>query len=73
MENPQVNIPHEKINIYFGLILFSFVDFSSFTVSNLLYFQNPTGIYLFKTNNENIKKVCKICSKLTIKTSGRGQ
>ena len=27
----------------------------------------PVGIYLFKVNNENIKIMCEICSKLTIK------
>ena len=28
----------------------------------------PTNIYLFKNNNRNTRKRCKICSKLTIKT-----
>ena len=28
----------------------------------------PAGIYLFKVNNENTRTMCKICSKLTIKT-----
>ena len=27
----------------------------------------PTGIYLLKTNNKNIKIRCEICSKLTIR------
>ena len=26
----------------------------------------PTNIYLFKVNNENTRKICEICSKLTI-------
>ena len=29
------------------------------------------GIYLFKVNNGNTREVCKICSKLTIKTPKR--
>ena len=29
----------------------------------------PVNIYLFKSNNENTKKRCEICSKLTIITS----
>ena len=28
----------------------------------------PANIYLFKGNNRNTRKSCKICSKLTIKT-----
>ena len=31
------------------------------------------NIYLFKVNNRNTKKRCKICSKLTIKTPEQGQ
>ena len=30
--------------------------------------EHPTDIYLFKVNNRNIRKRCKICSKSTIKT-----
>ena len=30
--------------------------------------QLKAGVYLFKVNNENTKIMCKICSKLTIKT-----
>ena len=33
---------------------------------------NPTGIYLFKTHNENTRAMCKICSKLAIKIKERG-
>ena len=33
----------------------------------------PANIYLFKVNNRNTRKRCKICSKLTIKTSERRQ
>ena len=29
---------------------------------------NPAGIYLLKVNNRNTRKMCEICSKLTIKT-----
>ena len=31
----------------------------------------PAKIYLFKVNNRNSRKMCKICSKLTIKTPER--
>ena len=31
----------------------------------------PANIYLFKVNNTNTRKRCKICSKLTIKTPER--
>ena len=31
----------------------------------------PANIYLFKVNNRNTRKRCKICSKLTIKTAER--
>ena len=34
---------------------------------------NPTGIYLLKDNNKNIKIRCEICSKLTIKAPERRQ
>ena len=33
--------------------------------------RNPANIYLFKFDNRNIRKMCEICSKLTIKTPGR--
>ena len=33
----------------------------------------PTGIYLFKINNENSGAMCEICSKLTIKTQQQRQ
>ena len=32
---------------------------------------NPAGIYLFRFKNENIRTICEICSKLTIKTLER--
>ena len=31
-----------------------------------------TGMYGFKVSNENNRKLCEICSKLTIKTLERG-
>ena len=31
----------------------------------------PAGIYLFKVNNGNTRRMCEICSKLTIKTPER--
>ena len=34
---------------------------------------NPADIYLFKVNNENGRKVSKICPKLTINTLERPQ
>ena len=34
---------------------------------------NPVGIYLLKVSNRNIREMCEICSKLTIKTPGRRQ
>ena len=33
--------------------------------------QNLSGIYLFKVNNENTRKMCGICLKLTIKIPER--
>ena len=32
---------------------------------------NTANIYLFKVNKKKIRKTCKICSKLTIKTPER--
>ena len=32
---------------------------------------SPVGIYLFKVNYRNIRTMCEICSKLTIKTPER--
>ena len=40
-------------------------------ILHLVHF--PAGIYLFKVNNRNSRTMCKICSKLTIKTPERGQ
>ena len=37
------------------------------------YILFPTGIYLFKINNRNSRTICKICSKLAIKTTERRQ
>ena len=31
----------------------------------------PTNIYLFQTNNRNIRKRCEVCLKLTIRTPER--
>ena len=33
----------------------------------------PVGIYYFEVNNGNTRAMCKICSKLTIKTPGQRQ
>ena len=33
----------------------------------------PVNIYLFKVNNRRTRKMCEICSKLTIKTPERRQ
>ena len=35
---------------------------------NYIWFVFPSGIYLFKFNNRNIRTMCEICSKLTVKT-----
>ena len=35
------------------------------------YIAYPAGIYLFKVNNGNTRAMCKICSKIAIKTPGR--
>ena len=37
----------------------------------LIKIKNEANIYLFKANNKNTRKSCKICSKFTIKTSQR--
>ena len=34
-------------------------------------FHNPDSIHVFKVNIGNIRRMCKICSKLTIKTPER--
>ena len=36
-------------------------------------FSGPTGIYLFEFSNNNSRKRCEICSKLTIETAERRQ
>ena len=38
-----------------------------------IYIYIPTNIYLLKVNNGNTRKMCEMCSKLTIKTPERGQ
>ena len=38
------------------------------TIFVSVYAINPTGIYLFKVNNGNTRKICEFYSKLTIKT-----
>ena len=40
-------------------------------VLNFQVLHDATGIYLFKVNNGNSKKMCEICSNLIIKTPGR--
>ena len=40
---------------------------------NFQYGVYPAGIYLLKVNHRNIRKRCKICSKLTIRTPERHQ
>ena len=37
------------------------------------HFNNPAGNYLFKGSNRNTTTMYEICSKLTIKTTERGQ
>ena len=38
------------------------------TLGKSVKYVNPAKIYLFKANNGNTRKKCKICSKLTVKT-----
>ena len=33
----------------------------------------PAGIYLLKVKNRNTRKMCEVCSRLTIKTPERSQ
>ena len=42
-------------------------------ISGLFQISNPTKIYLFKVNNRSSRKMCEICSKLTIKTPERSE
>ena len=49
---------------------------ASVTMMNYLYNLDigiPVSIYLFKVNNRNTRKMCEICSKLTIRTPERLQ
>ena len=62
--------------IYWKPDLLFFVNV--FSVGKYLFKVNnniaiPSGIYLMKVNNGNIRTVCEICSKLTIKTPERRQ
>ena len=38
-----------------------------------IYIYIPTNISLLKVNTRNTRKMCEMCSKLTIKTPERGQ
>ena len=40
--------------------------------NGLIITNKPANIYLFKVNNRNFRKMCGICSKLTIKIPERG-
>ena len=54
-QEPKLIVP-ELVNIYF--------DSSDKN-------EHPANVYLFKVNNKNTRKMCEICSKLTIKTAER--
>ena len=38
------------------------------TFTQQLKWMHPAGIYLLKVNKRNTRTMCKVCSKLTIKT-----
>ena len=55
-----------------SLLLLVEIQSRDVSVSKILFIiQNPVNIYLFKVNNRNTRKKCKIRSKLTIKTPER--
>ena len=76
------NISAEKTNFCCSILPFYFicrnsmffqlvhVNLSTSSQSRKNYII-PTGIYLLKVNNRNIRTRCEICSKLTIKTPER--
>ena len=49
------------------VVTFTVLQYRTITVSS--YY--PGSTYLFKVNNRNTKKICKICSKFAIKTPER--
>ena len=49
-------------------LMFPLLILSKYMLSGI-----PAGIHLLKTNNRNIRTICEICSKLTIKTIERRQ
>ena len=53
-----------------ALFLFDFIFKGSFDLtSGAVKTSNLANIYLFKVNNENSRKRCKVCLKLPMKTS----
>ena len=54
------------LNLTFEKIIHSMLNSRMYT-----YHYDPANIYLFKINNRNIRKNCKICSKLIIKKRER--
>ena len=52
---------------------FRILDFSSILAYLSSWKHNPADIYLLKVSNRNTRTICKICSKLAIKTPERRQ
>ena len=62
----------EKVFLLVGLYL-EHLGMKNYQVLTLFVTVFPASIYLFRVNNRNNRRRCKICSKLTIKTLERRQ
>ena len=60
------------LTLYVHFVL-HFVKCFSLFFSYFRFFINPAGIYLLKVSNRNTRTICKICSKLLVKTPERRQ
>ena len=60
-------LPSQKYEKILFLTPFKNIEISVLIKFNC-YINYPANIYLFKVNNRNTRKMCKICSKLTIKS-----
>ena len=58
---PGSAIQGKRLMVHDNLKLNYLISYLSFTLFQLVY---SAGIYLFKINNGNIRKICEICSKL---------
>ena len=56
-----------------GIFRFSACYFWCYWDFSKVLYKFPADIYLFKIDNENSRKVCEICSQLTIKAPERSQ